>query len=93
MKPIRQIRIREMRLPAARDRLEQELNDAFLAGEQRVHVLHGIGSGALKRMTAEVVSQYDFCRLVELDATLYNPGISVVDLFPPDPSAIRQYMA
>ena len=79
-----------MRMDEARGKLEGELNEAFMAGETRVNVLHGIGSGQLKQMTLEVVESYDYTRLAEVLYT--NPGVTVVDLDPPDPSAMRRYM-
>ena len=47
---MREIRIRELRYEEARARLEDELNRAFMEGEMRVHVLHGIGEGILKKI-------------------------------------------
>lgn len=86
---MREIRIREMALEEARWKLEQELNDAFMAGESRVRVLHGIGTGRLKKMTHEVAESYDFVKIVPESSLTYNPGITVLDLFPPDRSRMR----
>jgi hypothetical protein len=76
----------------ARLKLENELNDAFMRSETRVIIVHGIGQGKLKQMAIEVVQSYDFCRLVpEEDIVRYNPGVLVVDLFPPDRATLRMY--
>ncbi len=80
---MREIRIREMRFDAARLKLEVELNEAFMAGETRVSVLHGIGSGKLRKLTETVVNDMGFGRLVT-DTLDSNPGTTLVDLFPPD---------
>ena len=88
---MREIRIREMRYPDARARLEQELNDAFLAGELRVSVLHGIGMHTLKDMTAQVVRETGYGRIVE-ENFLSNPGVTLVDMFPPDESYLKSIM-
>ena len=88
---MREIRIRQMRYEEARMKLEAELNDAFIAGELRVSVLHGIGTGVLKKMTAEAVRECGYARVV---TTLVNenPGVTLVDLDPPDRSAMGRYM-
>ena len=79
-----------MRVNAARSKLDAELNDAFMAGETRVRVLHGIGSGALKKMTEEAVRDCGFGKIAA-DIIYNNPGITVVDLFPPDRYTMRMY--
>jgi len=89
---MREIRIRLMSYDEARDKLEMELNEAFMAGETRVQVLHGIGTGALKRLTEKTVRGYDFASLVE-DPAVYNPGVTLVDLLPPSKSDLRKYRA
>ena len=92
MARIREIHIRRMSLSEARIKLENELNDAFMRSERRVHVVHGVGQGKLKTMLFEVVRGYDFCRLVDAANVLnYNPGVTVVDLFPPDRATLRMY--
>ena len=86
-KKIREIKIRKMRAEAARSILEDELNAAFMAGEDRVRVIHGIGEGILKRLTEEVVREYDFVRLAVSVGD--NPGETLLDVFPPDKSTLR----
>ena len=78
----------------ARLKLENELNDAFMQSERRVHIIHGIGQGKLNAMALAVVRGYDFCGLVAEENILHhNPGVLVVDLFPPDRAALRMYRA
>ena len=88
---IREIRIRKLSYSEAQLKLETELNQAFVAGEQRVFVIHGIGSGQLKRMTARVVQELGLGRIVEQELNP-NPGQTVVDLLPPDKQTLRRYM-
>jgi DNA mismatch repair protein MutS2 len=42
----------------ARDLLEKYLDDAFLAGLSSVRIIHGKGSGALRRAVEEVLSAH-----------------------------------
>ena len=42
----------------ARDLLEKYLDDAFLAGLSSVRIIHGMGTGALRRAVAEVLSAH-----------------------------------
>lgn len=78
----------------ARMKLENELNDAFMQSERRVHIVHGIGQGKLKAMAIDVVNGYDFCSPVSGEYILNpNPGVLLVDLFPPDQRTLRMYRA
>ncbi|MEQ9366970.1 MAG: DNA mismatch repair protein [Leptospirales bacterium] len=91
---MREIHIRRMAYNDARMKLETELNDAFMQSERRVHIVHGIGQGKLKAMAIKVVNDYDFCGLVPDEYILRpNPGVLVVDLFPPDRATLRMYRA
>ena len=85
---MREIRIRKLGLEDARGKLECELNAAFMAGETRVRVIHGIGTGRLKELTREIVNGCGFGALVE-ETVFFNPGVTMVDLFPPDRQALR----
>lgn len=87
---MREIRIRELSVADARLRLDTQLNEAFMAGELRVEVLHGIGSGALRRMTRELIMECGFAKVVT-DLVHENPGVTVVDLSPPSRQALRGY--
>jgi len=89
---MREIRIRELKYDEARALLESELNRAFMDGEMRVHVLHGIGEGILKKMTLEVTESLDYARISPQQGMQYNPGITVIDILTADPSLIKRYM-
>ncbi|MBX7058566.1 MAG: Smr/MutS family protein [Leptospirales bacterium] len=88
----REIRLRKMSVEQARLLLESELNQAFLAGEEQVSVIHGVGEGHIKALVEQVVGECGFARLHQRDAQFYNPGVSLVDLFPPERGALRQYL-
>lgn len=78
----------------AKLKLETELNEAFMRGESRVYVVHGIGQGKLKAMAVRIVSASNFCSLVPEERILHkNPGVLPVDLFPPDRATLRMYRA
>lgn len=89
---MREIRIREMHYEEAMRKLESELQDAFLQGERQVSVLHGIGTGTLKKMTARVVSESGFAELVRDQGLYRNPGVTLVNLHPPGNHRLKQYI-
>ncbi|MDH5656394.1 MAG: DNA mismatch repair protein MutS [Spirochaetia bacterium] len=81
-----------MKYDDAKSLLEKELNQAFLDGEMKVHVLHGIGEGILKKMTVETAESMNFTKVNETGTIPFNPGITVIDILTPDPSMIQKYM-
>ncbi len=88
---IPEIRIRKLRYEEARRKLIAGLNDAFMASKTRVTVIHGIGTGELKAMTRRVVAELGIGRIVE-DPIDSNPGVTLVDLSPPDAKTMRSYL-
>jgi dsDNA-specific endonuclease/ATPase MutS2 len=88
---MKEIRIRELRYDEAKAVLEKELHRAFMDGEMRVHVLHGIGDGILKKMTQEVASSLSFTRIAKQEIAP-NYGVTVVDILTADPSLLRKYV-
>lgn len=89
---MRTIVIREMHYAEAKAKLMAELDDAFLNGESLVHVLHGIGAGALKRMTAEVIEQTEYAFLFPGFDLHANPGITKVRLETASRQIIRRHV-
>lgn len=91
---MREIHIRRMSYQDAKQKLETELNEAFMQGESRVDIVHGIGQGKLKAMAMQIVRESNFCSLIPEERILYrNPGVLPVDLFPPDRATMRMYRA
>lgn len=86
----RVIRIRQLPYAEASCKLESELNEAFMNGESRVSVLHGIGSGELKRMTVEMANRLDFVRLMIGFPFENNPGVTELEILVADRSFIRK---
>lgn len=87
---MREIRIRQLPLEEAKRILEDELNRAFMSGETVVQVLHGIGTGALKKMTLDIVREYDFVQLSSLGSLHPNPGVTILEILAPSPSQLRR---
>ncbi|MEJ7803558.1 MAG: Smr/MutS family protein, partial [Candidatus Limnocylindria bacterium] len=52
------------RVEAALERLHGHLNDALLAGLDSVVIVHGMGTGALRRAVREVLAQHPQVRSV-----------------------------
>lgn len=86
-----EIRLRKLSYGQARDKLVSQLNTAFIKGIKRVFVIHGIGEGKLKELTANVVKELNLGSIVE-QTMEYNPGVTIIDLNPPDPGKLKQYM-
>lgn len=54
------IYIRKLRFEEAQKKLEKEIQEAFLAGETFIEVVHGIGEGILKKLTLETIRTHVF---------------------------------
>jgi len=86
---MREIRIRQMRYLDARDKLEREIHEAFMNGETRIQVLHGIGTGQLRQMTVEFIESLSFAEVA--DSPGGNPGVTLVNLYPPAPRYLKRW--
>ena len=89
---MRVIYIRKMRYEDAYQKLDREIQSAFMNGETLVDVIHGIGEGKLKSMTIEYVRSYDFLKIN--DTSLYiepNPGVTRVEIFAPSKHILKKY--
>jgi dsDNA-specific endonuclease/ATPase MutS2 len=88
---MRVISIRQMRYEEARIKLEREMNDAFMDGEEYVEILHGIGEGILKRMAIDYVESCGFLKLLERDPMFRgNPGTTQVQVLAPSKEYINR---
>ncbi|TGN20169.1 Smr/MutS family protein [Leptospira idonii] len=88
---MRTIYIRKLRFEEARLKLEKEINDAFMDGEQFVEILHGIGEGILQRMAIDYVESCDFLKLVDRDPMFRgNPGATQVEILAPSKEYINR---
>ncbi len=86
---MKSIHIRRLPYEEARAKLEQELQDAFLAGERYVEIIHGIGGGVLREMAHEVVGSLDFLRALPEGS---NPGVLRAEVLSPGKGEIKKYM-
>jgi hypothetical protein len=89
---MREIYIRKMRYEDAYQKLDREIQSAFMEGETLVDVIHGIGEGKLKDMTFEYVRNNDFLKIN--DTSLYiqpNPGVTRIEIFAPSKQILKKY--
>ncbi|EMJ95608.1 Smr domain protein [Leptospira alstonii serovar Pingchang str. 80-412] len=87
------IYIRKLRFEEAQEKLEREIQEAFLAGETLVEIIHGIGEGILKKLTMDTIGSHDF--LKEVDYSRYgisNPGSTLVEVLGPDKNTLKRYL-
>ncbi|EMF99130.1 hypothetical protein LEP1GSC137_4478 [Leptospira borgpetersenii str. Noumea 25] len=64
-----------------------------MAGETFIEVVHGIGEGILKKLTADTIRSHDF--LKEIDYTQFgisNPGSTLVEVLGPDKDTLKRYL-
>ncbi|EMO29025.1 Smr domain protein, partial [Leptospira interrogans serovar Bataviae str. HAI135] len=59
------IYIRKLRFEEAQWKLEKEIQEAFLAGETLIEIVHGIGEGILKKLTLDTIRSHDFLKEVD----------------------------
>lgn len=88
-----QIKIREMRIEKARSIFLKELERFFLAGEQEVHVLHGIGKYILRDMVVEECKKIDYVEILSTpDGIRPNDGIMRLKILTPEKSLLDTYI-
>ena len=66
-KHLNEIHLRQLTVDEARLKLDQYLNDAFMAGLYQVRVVHGKGTGALRQAVREELARH-------LLVKSYRPG-------------------
>ena len=70
-----------MRAPDALRKLEQFLDQAYLTNKSEVRVIHGIGSGALRRAVHEYLSTSPYCAAFrEAEPHHGGAGATVVEI-------------
>jgi DNA mismatch repair protein MutS2 len=61
--------------------VEKFLEDAYVAGLQRVDIIHGKGTGALRRKVSEYLKEHPYVRLFRLgNWNEGGAGVTVVEL-------------
>jgi len=70
-----------LRTAEALDRLERFLDHAQTVGVASVRIVHGIGSGALKRAVTEYLARSSYCtRFTEAEPNRGGAGVTVAEL-------------
>jgi DNA mismatch repair protein MutS2 len=82
VKPIdRELLLRRLTVEEALDRLDQYLYDAFMAGLPSVRIVHGKGTGKLRRAVHESLARHPLVKSYRLgDYGEGDYGVTVVEL-------------
>lgn len=78
---IAEVHLRRLTLDKAYLKLDRYLNDAFMAGLHRIRVVHGKGTGAVRRMVHEQLERHPLVRSYRLG--VYGEGgagVTIVEL-------------
>lgn len=77
----RELRIRRLTVDEALFRLEQYLNDAFMAGLPSVRIVHGKGTGTLRQAVHDLLSNHPLVKSFRLaDYGEGDYGVTIVEL-------------
>jgi DNA mismatch repair protein MutS2 len=77
----RELRLRHLTVDEAWFRLDQYLNDAFMAGLPLVRVVHGKGTGTLRQAVHEVLAKHPLVKSFRLgDYGEGDYGVTIVEL-------------
>jgi DNA mismatch repair protein MutS2 len=82
VKPVdRELLLRRLAVEEALDRLDQYLYDAFMAGLPSVRIVHGKGTGKLRRAVHESLAKHPLVKSYRLgDYGEGDYGVTVVEL-------------
>ncbi|HAL49712.1 MAG: hypothetical protein FI707_02170 [SAR202 cluster bacterium] len=76
-----EVHLRQMKVRAALDKLDRYLNDAAVAGFPRVRVVHGKGTGTMKRAVAEFLAGHPLvARQYPASPSEGNGGVTIAEL-------------
>jgi DNA mismatch repair protein MutS2 len=76
-----ELHVRGLRVEEAREKVDKFLDDAVLGGQSEVRIVHGIGSGALKKALGEFLAEHPHVAGVkEAEREHGGPGVTVVAL-------------
>jgi DNA mismatch repair protein MutS2 len=77
----RELRLRHLTVDEALWRLDQYLNDAFMAGLPSVRIVHGKGTGKLRRAVHESLAKHSLVKSYRLgDYGEGDYGVTIVEL-------------
>lgn len=75
------MRLRHLNVDEASFRLDQYLNDAFMAGLPFVRIVHGKGTGTLRRAIHQVLAKHPLVKSYRLgDYGEGDYGVTIVEL-------------
>ena len=76
-----ELRIRRLTVDEALFRLDNYLDDAFMAGLPFVRIIHGKGTGTLRRAVHEVLAKHPLVKSYQLgDYGEGDYGVTIVEL-------------
>ena len=77
----RELRLRHLTVDEALFRLDQYLNDAFMAGLPSVRIVHGKGMGILRQAVHEMLAKHPLVKSYRLgDYGEGDYGVTIVEL-------------
>ena len=77
----RELRIRHLTVDEALFRLDKYLDDAFMAGLPSVRIVHGKGTGTLKRAVHKVLAKHPLVKSFRLgDYGEGDYGVTIVEM-------------
>ncbi len=77
----RELRVRHLTVDEASFRLDQYLNDAFMAGLPSVRIVHGKGTGTLRQAVHEMLAKHPLVKSFRLgDYGEGDYGVTIVEL-------------
>jgi len=77
----RELRLRHLTVDEALWRLDQYLNDAFMAGLPSVRIVHGKGTGKLRRTVHDSLAKHTLVKSYRLgDYGEGDYGVTIVEL-------------
>ncbi len=76
-----ELRLRRLRVDEALPMLDGYLNDAFLSGTPSVRIVHGKGSGTLRRAVHQALSEHPLVKSFRLGCWGEgDTGVTIVEL-------------
>ena len=79
--PLGEVRLRHLTADEALLKLDQYLNDAFMAGLYQVRVIHGKGMGTLRQLVREQLARHSLVKSYRTgDYGEGGAGVTIVEL-------------
>ena len=75
-----EIDVRGTRVQVAIDTIDKMLNDAYLSGLQSIRIIHGIGTGTLRKALRNYLIKHPLVQTISPDNKLQSDGATIVNL-------------